>query len=362
MLRMSTQMSILSILLMMTVSTPASAQRTSDPAVTEIAAVDADFEFQGEFYGSIPSSWGSQTVGLQVIAQGEGAFDAVLYFGGLPGYGWTSGSKYKLSGERFGDYVDLRGNGYRIFVDSHSAMFHSSNGDPLAQVVKVHRASPTLRAPPERGAKVLFDGTSTEHFKDARIDYRWLLMEGTETTEAYRDFKLHVEFRLPYMPNSRGQKRANSGVYLQSRYEVQILDSFGLDGKVNECGALYKLRRPNVNVCLPPLQWQTYDIEFTAARFDDSGRKIRNARVSVWLNGVAVHRDFALPTKTGAGKAETPIPLPTKLQDHHNPIRFRNIWIVDRSPAATAKAAHRSTTVAEAPNQIPPAAQSDRLQ
>ncbi|MGH7128550.1 MAG: 3-keto-disaccharide hydrolase, partial [Planctomycetaceae bacterium] len=139
-----------------------------------------------------------------------------------------------------------------------------------------------------------------------------------------------IEFRLPYMPYARGQGRANSGVYLQGRYEVQILDSFGLHGAENECGALYRLRPPDVNMCLPPLAWQTFDIEFHAARFDAAGRKTENARITVLHNGVAIHDNVEILRKTGNGAEEGPDPLPIRLQDHGNPVVFRNIWILDR--------------------------------
>jgi len=162
-----------------------------------------------------------------------------------------------------------------------------------------------------------------------------LLMEGTETAVGYGDMRLHLEFRLPYMPHARGQGRANSGVYVQSRYEIQILDSFGLKGAFNECGALYRERKPDLNMCLPPLSWQTYDIWFRGPRFNAEGGKTENARFTVWLNGVPVQDDVELPSGTGAGKriGEGTNPLPTKLQNHSNPVRFRNIWLVETGKA-----------------------------
>ncbi len=164
-----------------------------------------------------------------------------------------------------------------------------------------------------------------------------LLKEGTETRDAYGDFRLHLEFRLPYMPKATGQGRANSGIYVQSRYEVQVLDSFGLDGEFNECGSLYREVKPNLNMCLPPLSWQTYDIWFRGPRFDSAGQKAENANFTVWLNGVPVHENLDLPTPTGGGKrvGEGQNALPTKIQNHSNPIRFRNIWLVHYGVAGT---------------------------
>ena len=140
---------------------------------------------------------------------------------------------------------------------------------------------------------------------------------------------MHAEFRLPYMPHARGQNRSNSGFYLLSSYEVQVLDSFGLEGIKNECGALYRYKQPDINMCLPPLQWQTYDITFRSPTFDAAGNKLCNARITVLHNGVAVHNNFEVERKTGAGKPESPAPRPIKLQDHSNPVRYRNIWLID---------------------------------
>lgn len=133
------------------------------------------------------------------------------------------------------------------------------------------------------------------------------------------------------MPFARGQSRGNSGVYIQQRYELQILDSFGLEGVENECGGIYKQIRPQLNMCLPPLSWQTYDIEFQAARWSSSGEKIQNARITAYLNGVAIHYQREVKAKTGAGKEESPEPRPILLQHHGNPVAFRNIWLVPQS-------------------------------
>jgi hypothetical protein len=131
------------------------------------------------------------------------------------------------------------------------------------------------------------------------------------------------------MPAARGQARGNSGVYIQRRYEVQILDSFGLEGEFNECGALYRQTPPDINMALPPLVWQTYDIWFAPPRFAADGTtKLANARLTVLHNGVPIHWHREITAKTGGGQQEGAQALPIQLQDHGNPVMFRNIWIV----------------------------------
>jgi hypothetical protein len=148
------------------------------------------------------------------------------------------------------------------------------------------------------------------------------------TREAFGDQRMHLEFRLPYMPGAFGQARANSGVYLQGRYELQVLDSYGLEGEDNECGGIYQIARPRVNMCAPPLQWQTYDIEFFQAKRDAGGKKTANARITIRHNGVLIHENLELPRVTGgAVDDQEGVPAGLKLQDHGNPVQFRNIWI-----------------------------------
>ncbi|MCB1228515.1 MAG: DUF1080 domain-containing protein, partial [Verrucomicrobiales bacterium] len=220
----------------------------------------------------------------------------------------------------------------RAEVSATQAEVFDENGTRLFELQRTHRHSPTLEAAAPEGAVVLFDG-QTNRFPNSRVSEEGWLMEGASSKPAFQDGHLHLEFYLPYMPDARGQGRANSGVYLQSRYEVQVLDSFGLEGADNECGGLYKTSRPRENLCFPPLVWQTYDIDFTAARFDASGNKTANARISVTQNGVLIQDDVELPSVTGGAKLpETAAPGPLFLQNHGNPVRFRNIWFSEKKP------------------------------
>ena len=299
--------------------------------VTDPAQADADFAFQGEYAGMVKGDEGDKKIGVQVIALGDGKFQVMAYTGGLPGDGWDKSEPKKVEGVRDGDAV-------KITTDEATATIKdgvisvTKDGNPVCEFQKVERASPTLHARPPAGAVVLFDGTTAEHFEKGRLTEDGLLMPGVTSKQKFQDFTLHLEFMTPYLPAARGQARGNSGCYLQGRYEVQILDSFGLEGKNNECGGIYEIKDPDVNMCLPPLTWQTYDIDYTAARYDEEGNKKANARITVKHNGVTVHHNVDLPRATRAAPVkEGPEPGPVYLQDHGNPVRFRNVWVVERS-------------------------------
>ena len=147
----------------------------------------------------------------------------------------------------------------------------------------------------------------------------------------FKDFQLHVEFNEPKLgPEFKGQDRGNSGVYLQGRYELQVLDSFHNDTYANRRLRLRHLpfvAPPLVNAAKPPGEWQTYDITFHMARFEN-GKKVKDAHVTVYWNGQLVQDNTDIPHPTGGGAKETPEGGPIRLQFHHHSVRFRNIWIV----------------------------------
>ncbi len=284
-----------------------------DPAV---AAKDVEYQIQGEYK--------ADCCGAQVVALGDNKFRAVLFDGGLPGAGWNRGDeKAEAEGTLAGGEVVFKG-GFEGTL-KNEVLNIKGRGD----LQKETRKSPTLGAKPPKGAVVVFDGKARAIKGNVTDD--GLLKEGAVTTDKFGSFKMHVEFRTPFEPHKRGQGRGNSGFYIHNRYEVQVLDSFGLEGAYNEAGSLYRFKTPDVNMALPPLVWQTYDIDFTAAKFDASGKKIKNARITVRHNGVVVQDNVELPKGTGNGGRRAEVPAEhIHIQNHSNPVRFRNIWIIPK--------------------------------
>lgn len=310
-------------------------QRAQDdgkgPAYTSIPKGDLCFPLMGEFVGKAKNAEGAQEVlALQVRVIGKDKFDAIAYRGGLPGQSKFESEPTRMVGQRSDGFLILSGGPWAIFVEKNGCSVVGKKGELLGKLKRIKRSSPTLLSPPPEGAFVLFDGTSTKNFTTAEMTKDGLLMQGADVMPMFQDFDLHIEFKLPYMPQADSQKRSNSGLYLQSRYECQILDSFATTPVINGCGALYRFKAPDLNMSLPPLTWQTYDVRFTAPRWASDGSKVRNAHITSWVNGVKVQDNVSLPNKTGAGKTEEPILLPIKFQDHGDPVRFRNAWIVDR--------------------------------
>jgi hypothetical protein len=281
----------------------------TDPA--KATEENPDFSIQGEYI--------QEGKAFQVIALGKGQFHASVYEGGLPGIGWDRSP----IGQVHGDTARIK----ELTENSH----------------RVTRQSPTLGAKAPANATILFDGTNANAWDHGKIS-DGLLESGSQTIQNFGDFQLHVEFRLPFKPETTpgSQDRGNSGIYSFNRYETQVLDSFGLDLDIKAwkekpqsdpkqwCGCLYLFKLADTNMCFPPLTWQSYDIHFTAPRFDGE-TKTKNARITVIHNGVKIHDDVELPKGTGAGGNRKEIARgPIVLQGHGNPIRYRNIWTVEK--------------------------------
>lgn len=320
----------------------------TDPADPTIPV---DYKLQGEFAGD--------RLGAQVIALGGGAFQAVVYPGGLPGDGWDGKSRILLDGRLDGEKIVFKpAEGNRKYLAQKPEEFSATRKFPpegqkawsgegtasalqvktddgkTVELARANRKSPTMGAKPPEGAIVLFDGTNTDEWKGGRLDKAtgFLNTDGNDITtkRKFMNYTMHVEFMLAYRPDARGQGRGNSGFYQVDHYECQILDSFGLDGLNNECGGIYTKAAPKVNMCFPPLVWQTYDVEFTNAVSAD-GKKTKNAVFTAKHNGVVIHENLEITGPTGGHRNEPEgTPGPIKLQGHGNPTQFRNVWIVEK--------------------------------
>ncbi|WP_218933326.1 3-keto-disaccharide hydrolase [Rubripirellula lacrimiformis] len=283
----------------------------TDPMVA--ARESAAFGFLGEYI--------KDRQAIQVVPC-EGRYYLSIYQGGLPGAGWDRG---------------------RI---QHEWVQADSIADRLAGLTKVDRSgSLTFPTPPEN-AVVLFDGKNMDHWAHGKI-LNGLLQAGAKTKDQFQDFQLHFETMVPFKPELplAHPGRGNSGVFAVGAYEVQVCDTFGIDfapdrWKIDNvqkhpdtwCGSIYGIRAADVNMCLPPLAWQTFDVDFTAARFQD-GEKISDARMTVHQNGILIHDDIPLPEGTGGGPSGPRDEVPRGaiyVQNHHNPTQYRNIWIVPR--------------------------------
>jgi len=290
-----------------------------------------DFKIQGEYLGELRMNSGGATWGAQVTAMGQKRFHLVLFSGGLPGEGWRPDDQ-KIAA----DGIDGE-NGVTFHMDSGLASIRQDvltvsgkDQSVMGTLKRIERKSPTEGSIPPPGAVVLFDGRSAQAFTNGKIVMQDLLAADAASRQTFGDHVLHLEFRVPFKPEARGQGRGNSGVYIQNRYELQILDSFGFETGHDECGGIYSIAAPATNMSFPPLTWQTYDIDFTAAKFGEGGKKTRNARVTVRHNGVVIHDDLELTHGTPGRAPEGPLPDALYLQGHGDPVVFRHIWIVPK--------------------------------
>ena len=314
--------------LVLAFATRSHAKEEGLPVYTDPESAPTSYQLQGEYEGEAGEN--GDTYAAQITALGDDNFHMVAYKDGLPGNNRSHKDIFfEVDGKLDGDAVKFSNDNINIAVSDGELRVSNATGKQVASIERVVRKSPTLGAKPPAGAIVLFDGSSGDAFDGGKVD-DGLLLADCFSKEKFGDHMIHLEFRTPFKPKGRGQGRGNSGVYVQSRYEIQVLDSFALAGESNECGGIYQISEPRVNMCFPPLQWQTYDIDFKAAKYDAGGNKTANARVTVKHNGVVIHDDLELPKHTPGRHEEGPEPDSVYLQGHGNPVYYRNIWLVKK--------------------------------
>ena len=337
--------------------------RWIDPADPTIPV---DFKDQGEYVGSLEDGG---KLGCQVVSLGSGVFQAVLYTGGLPGAGWDGKNRSIMDGKLNGDGVIFTAaSGNRAHVAAtrgrerkpsstrvslltkfppagHKPCSAQTAGDIMKGKVdgasfslnKTIRKSPTLGQKPPPGAIVLFEGSNMKEWTGGSIHKKFATLgpepNSLTSKRKFNNYTVHLELLLPYQPAYRSQDRGNSGFYQVHDYEIQVLDSFGMDGAHNECGGIYSHKGADVNMCLPPLVWQTFDVKFTNSVVKD-GKKIKNAVITVRHNGVLIHDNFKIPGKSRYGVRGSPEGAPGSfmLQNHREPLQYRNIWILSHGP------------------------------
>jgi hypothetical protein len=342
----------------------AAAKKLFDPQ-----AIGVELKLQGEYVGKD----GEKRVGVQVVARSDKSFHALVLEGGLPGDGWDGG-RYGLleSGPLSDGKVEFRSpsdDGASAVLDESGLTLN--RGAQKILLKRVERKSPTLGKQPPAGAIVLFGGEkpSVDAFEErkdiegmtAPLMFEGNLMAGAVTKRKFRDYSLHVEFMTGWEPQNIPWRRADAGVYMLSRYEVAIGDSFGFDfdlsgatspqrpkllddksktskfpvakgnGAPRVCGSVFTYPSKVPNSCLPPLVWQSLDIDFKAPRFDDKGKKTAKAVISVKLNGQQTVDKLEVngPTPHGFKGPET-ADGPIWFEAFGRRVLYRNIWLVEQ--------------------------------
>ncbi len=295
---------------------------------------------QGNWEGGFTAAgWKDQALRAEIIGQPGNTYRALLRVGDLPAVelvGMSRSDAAVFIGEfELGDKGKFIGRAQARGGEMHGELL-AITGDSSAAFTmkKVLKQSPTLGEAPPRGAVVLLgEGVAEDAWtlQPGNIVNHELRIGGNTYVSGYEhgDARLHVEFMCPYMPNDSGQARGNSGVYVHGRYEVQVLDSFGDAPGVGTCGAIYSIAVPPPGACLPPGEWQTYDITFKAPRFDANGKKTEDAVITVLHNGMTLYDNMVLPHTTPGGvSGDESAHGPLMLQNHGDEVRFRNVWVL----------------------------------
>ena len=303
------------------------------------AFADKDDGIMGNYQGTYTSgARANQPASAKIIALGKGRYRGIIEIEENRNF-----TRILMDGEkpednpitRFGPprRVETEGTAAGTIQD---AVFRGNlTEDDKTSAFEMKRVtieSPTLGMAPPEGAVVLDTPDDWDLYPNTWFigeNHMQVQTPSIVTKEVFGDATYHIEFMCPFMPEERGQARGNSGVYIQGRYEIQVLDSFGEDPAWDYCGGIYKQSVPSVNASLPPLSWQTYDIDFTAPRFDASGAKTSNARITVRHNGVLIHDDIELTDRTPGGMGGGELKEERLfLQHHRDSVQYRNVWVV----------------------------------
>ncbi len=289
----------------------------------------------GEFAGTFTPA-GGQAIKAEakVIADQDNKYRVVVLYPAAD----AKATRLELPGVGEGETVKIESGDWSGTVTKDALKLTAKNG-AAAEMKRVERKSPTLGQKPPAGALVLLP---FEEGKPTNLD-QWAKNEWTcqpdgtvstrgadiRTNKEFGSFKVHVEFRVPFMPASRGQGRGNSGVFLHGRYEIQILDSFGLPLTPVDCAGIFGFKAPDADAALPPGAWQTYDIDVKAPEFDAAGKQTKGIVVTVLFNGVKVQDAVEVKNVSGGAWGAPAKTGPLRLQFHGNAVRFRNIWLVE---------------------------------
>ena len=302
-----------------------------------VAAPPPEEIVQGLYEGACKDAGGEHKLEARVAACGDGAYDVFIRQPLSDG----KVTKIKLAGKTEGDAVRFTGKAGDVewaAAYAGGAIKGTCGPGCTLEMKRVVRESPTLGAKPPAGAIVLVDGKNfgevvKKPLKDG-TEQPWKFVEGggiempkgglSSKRQFDGSFRLHVEFKNPFMPKGRGQGRGNSGVFLPNGSEIQVLDSFGMTTYTGGgCGGLYKYKDPDAFdefslASLPPLQWQTYDIEYRVQK--KGGKPAGKPRVTVLHNGIKIHDNAELANDARPGGFS--------FQDHGNPVEYRNIWVL----------------------------------
>ena len=301
-------------------------------AFAGFAAAPSEEIVQGIYEGACKDAKGQQKLEARVVASGRATYKVFV----RQLQGKDSVAKVELDGKTDGQAVRFTGKADGVeWAASYAdgAIQGTCGQGATLELKRVVRESPTLGAKPPEGAIVLLDGKSSEELTQ-RAGQQWKPVDGNgievpkggmnSKRQLSGSFKLHVEFKVPLMPEARDQGRSNSGVYLPNGDEIQVLDSFGMTSyKGGGCGGLYAYKDPDAFdkfslASLPPLQWQTYDVEYRVEKKD--GKLVGKPRVTVLHNGVKIHDNVELNMAARPGGFH--------FQDHGNPVHYRNIWVL----------------------------------